>query len=92
LKLTIQTMVHGLRDRKYLVMSMVTAVMFVSHSSCFSVGINSIFFEKVINRVAFDACLKKISMWSNEKKRVPFLWVAYHAMILGEEERFHCQP
>jgi hypothetical protein len=70
-------MVHGLGNGKYLAMSMVTTVVFVSLSTYFSVGINGIFFEKVIYRVAFDSSLeigRKVSICGaiNQKKKSTF--------------------
>jgi hypothetical protein len=72
-------MVHGLGNGKYLAMSMVTTVVFVSLSTYFSVGINGIFFEKVIYRVAFDSSLeigRKVSICGaiNQKKKEYLLY------------------
>jgi hypothetical protein len=52
-------MIHSLGDRERLAMSVVATVMFVPNSTCFPYCIDGTFFEKVVYRVALDACLEK---------------------------------
>lgn len=58
MKLTVQTMIHGFGNRKCLMMSMVTTIVFISNSAYFSIRINRSFFKKKIDWVALDALEK----------------------------------
>ena len=93
-QLTVQAMIHSLGDRKCLAMSVVATVMFVPNSTCFPFCIDSTFFEKVVYRIALDACLEKKKVCdaiNNNKKDMPFLFVACHAMtrnLDGEGPRY----
>ena len=68
LKFTIQTMVHGLGNHKYLVM--IAMVVLIPHLTYFSVCINSTFFKKMIYQVALDACLEKSKYMEQWKKKM----------------------